>query len=205
MTATDTFRLHWTTPAAWADAVARDPVALLCDHAHCEMKAAASAMALLRKNGDRPGLSRRVAPLVKEEVDHMHRVLRELDARGATLTPDLPSPYARGLAKGAGAGRTSGAEDGYLDALVVSALIEMRSHERFELLAECEALMDLRGFYVSLGEAEERHGELFVTLAVEAFGEERVGVRFGEVAAVEAEVISGLACEPRVHSGVVGL
>ncbi len=198
---TPQFSLRWTTPASWAATVARDPVALLCDHAHCEMKAAASAMALLRKNGDRPGLARRVAPLIKEEVDHMQRVLRELEARDAALTPDLPSPYARGLAKSAGARRRSGAKEGYLDALIVSALIEMRSHERFVLLGACEALGDLHPLYAALGDAEERHGELFVELAVEAFGASRAHARFDEVATAEGEVIAALACEPRIHSG----
>jgi len=122
------------TPASWAPSVAGELGALLSDHAHCELKAAASAMTLLRRHGARAGLVARLTPLVREELDHFQRVLRELAARGESLRPDRPSPYTRGLLAAAGEPRRRA--DGYLGALLVAALIEMRSHERFTRLLE---------------------------------------------------------------------
>ena len=73
------------TPASWAPSVAGDVGALLSDHAHCELKAAASAMTLLRRHGARAGLVARLTPLVREELDHFQRVLRELAAYDALV------------------------------------------------------------------------------------------------------------------------
>ncbi|MHC5210204.1 MAG: tRNA isopentenyl-2-thiomethyl-A-37 hydroxylase MiaE [Planctomycetota bacterium] len=187
------------TPAAWADAVATDLPALLSDHAHLELKAAASALALLRRHGDRPALPERIAALVREEVEHGQRVLRELARRGEALRPDRPSPYLRGLLTAAGAPRRRA--DGYVPTLLVAALVELRSHERFERLLECPALAELSPLYRPLAEAESRHGELFLDLAREAAPEVEVQERLDALAGAEAELIAGLPFAHRIHSG----
>jgi len=193
------YELDWATPPGWADAVARQPLALLSDHAHCELKAAASAMTLIKRSSDRPGLALRLMPLVREETEHLQRVLRELDARGAGLGEDLPSPYARGLLSAA---RRGGPPDVvFLDSLLVSALIELRSHERMAALADCEALASLAPLYRSLCEAEARHGSLFLQLARESTDERCVAARWDELAALEGRLIAGLPFAPRMHSG----
>jgi tRNA-(ms[2]io[6]A)-hydroxylase len=194
------FTLASRTPAAWASAVARDVPALLSDHAHCELKAAASAMTLLRNHGQRADICQALGPLLREEAEHAQRVLRELASRGHGLQPDRPNPYTDGLISAAGRPRRR--EDGLLDSLLVAALIEMRSHERFERLAECDELAELRTLYASLGEAEARHGELFLDLAGEAAEPARVEARFTELAEAEASVIGRLPFGHRVHSGL---
>ncbi|MCB9898802.1 MAG: hypothetical protein H6825_12425 [Planctomycetes bacterium] len=142
-------------------------------------------------------------PLVREETEHLHRVLRELDARGGGIGFDLPNPYASGLLSHA---RSSGRDGrGYLDALLVSALIEMRSHERFVRLRACAATRPLHRLYDALGEAEARHGTLFLALALEAHDEGSVRERFDELARVESALLDGLDPGPRVHSGWRGL
>lgn len=193
------FALASCTPDDWAQAVAAGVPALLSDHAHLELKAAASAMTQLRRHAERPGLARRLAPLIREEVEHLQRVLRELDARGAPLLPDSASPYAEGLLAAAGAPRRRA--DGYLDSLLVSALIEQRSHERFERLLACPALSDLAPLYRSLAEAEERHGRLFLELALEVAPQRAAEQRWSELAAAEAELIARLPFASRIHSG----
>jgi tRNA-(ms[2]io[6]A)-hydroxylase len=187
------------TPAAWADAVATDLPALLSDHAHLELKAAASALALLRRHATRPGLADRIAPLVREEVDHCQRVLRELSQRGESLRPDRPGPYVRGLLAAAGAPRRR--RDGYLPSLLVAALVELRSHERFERMLECAALADLWPLYRALAEAEARHGDLFIELALEAAPEGEVYERLATLAEAEAALIGRLPFAHRIHSG----
>jgi len=194
------FTLASRTPAGWARAVAQDVPALLSDHAHCELKAAASAMTLLRNHGQRPDLCDLLGPLLREEAEHGQRVLRELTSRGHGLLPDRPNPYMDGLISAAGHPRRR--EDGLLDSLLVAALIEMRSHERFERLAECEALADLRPLYASLAEAEARHGELFLQLAAEAAPTPGLAARFAELAETEAALIERVPFGFRVHSGM---
>ncbi len=199
-------RLASRTPDAWAEHAAEDVVALLSDHAHCELKAAANAMTMLKRNPDRPGLALRLAPLLREECDHLQRVLRELDARGAVLGQDTPNPWAAGLHAAARAlPPVRLPHAGFLDVALVSALIELRSHERFERLAACAALADLAPFYRGLCEAEARHGELFTDVAKEAFPEALVEERFAALAREEAALLERLPPGPRVHSGVAGL
>jgi tRNA 2-(methylsulfanyl)-N6-isopentenyladenosine37 hydroxylase len=193
------FALASRTPASWAPAVARDLHALLSDHAHCELKAAASALSLVKRQSGRLALVQRLLPLVREEVDHAQRVLRELESRGWELRPDSASPYMTGLLAAAGAPRRRGA--GLVDSLLVSALIEARSHERFERLLECEAMAALAPLYRLLAEAEQRHGSLFLELACSAAPLDEVAGRHAELAAAEAALLAGLPCEPRVHSG----
>jgi tRNA 2-(methylsulfanyl)-N6-isopentenyladenosine37 hydroxylase len=199
MAAAAPFALASRTPATWAPSAARDLQALLSDHAHCELKAAASAMTLLKRQAARPGLALRLAPLIREEAEHLQRVLCELAGRGWPLLPDGPSPYMRGLLAAAGAPRRR--EEGYVDGLLVSALIEQRSHERFERLLECPALAELEPLYRPLAEAEARHGALFVDLACEAVPCEVAARRHAELAAAEAALIAGLPAGPRIHSG----
>jgi len=195
-------RLCSTTPDGWAEVVAGDPLALLSDHAHCELKAAASAMTMLKQNPERPGLALRLAPLIKEESEHLHRVLREIEVRGGELKADLPNPYAEGLRRIARETRPGPPRgSGFLDVVLVSALIEMRSHERFERLAECAALAGLDGLYRGLGEAEARHGVLFADIARTSFPEGEVVARFAELALREAELLETLPTGPRIHSG----
>jgi tRNA-(ms[2]io[6]A)-hydroxylase len=199
-------RLQGVTPAAWAEQLARDQLALLSDHAHCELKAAASAMTMLKQNPARPGLALRLAPLIKEESEHLHRVLRALDARGAGLADDRPNPYVAGLQRFARESRPAPPRgSGFLDTLLVSALIELRSHERFERLAECAQLAELHALYRGLGEAEARHGALFSDLAFESFPADVVLERFGQLAAEEFALLERLEAGPRVHSGHGGL
>ncbi len=193
------FKLASRTPPTWAPAAARDLHALLSDHAHCELKAAASGLSLLKRQPVGAGHVPRLLALVREEVEHAQRVLRELEVRGWSLLPDSRSPYMTGLLAAAGAPRKR--QDGYVDAMLVSALIEARSHERFERLLECAELTELAPLYRVLAEAEARHGALFVELACAAAPREAVRVRHAELAAAEALLIAELPCAPRVHSG----
>jgi tRNA-(ms[2]io[6]A)-hydroxylase len=192
-------RLARRTPATWAPCAAVDLPALLSDHAHCELKAAASAMSLLRHHAGRPGLVAALAPLVREEFDHFQRVLRELERRGEALRPDRPSPYASGLLAAAGAPRRRA--DGCLRSLLVAALVELRSHERFVALLECPAAASLYALLAPLAEAEARHGETFLELACGVAPRPEVEAVFHALAQAEADVLDRAPPGPRVHSG----
>jgi tRNA-(ms[2]io[6]A)-hydroxylase len=199
--------LAYTTDAAWARAVGAHPVELLCDHAHCELGAAASAQALIHRHARDTGLVERMGALAAEELAHFRQVHGLIAERGGRLEPGLPNPYVEGLLKAAK--RSSGPwlsamgerDAGLLDRLLVSGLVEARSHERFGLLAEHLEDAELRALYAELGPSEHGHAHLFPKLASERFDADRVERRAAELVALEGELVAGLPFAPRMHSG----
>lgn len=192
--------LRWTTPPEWADRAAADPLALLSDHAHCELRAAASAQGLITHNPERPELVDALARLAVEELQHFRRVVRLLRELGGELARADASPYMERLIGGALATR----ESILLDRLCVAALVEARSRERFRLLAERAEDPRLRALYRELEPSEEGHAALFEGLAEAAFGE-RARPRLERLGALEGRVAAALPFAPRMHSGVLGL
>ncbi|WP_373047043.1 tRNA-(ms[2]io[6]A)-hydroxylase [Vulgatibacter sp.] len=187
--------LRSRTDPRWLElAVARfDEV--LVDHAHCEKKAAASAMWLVSAYPDHDVLIKRCARLAHEELRHFRQVYDLISARGLVLGKDEGDPYAKELLSHV---RTTLAER-RTDRLLVSALIEARSCERLELLGEGLPDEELRHFYRRLARAEAGHYTLFVDLA-ELYDEPaRVQARLAELAEVEAQLVARLPIQPRIH------
>lgn len=190
--------LEWATPPEWVERVQRDLPALLSDHAHCELKAAATAQALVAKNtGDRT-LVEQLSLMAAEELDHFQRVIAALYARGATLGPQEPSPYAQGLRSRSAATRSSL----LLDRLLLAQLIEARSLERFQLLAEHLADRELAALYRDLTASEAGHRALFGRLARRLFPAPDVERRQAWLWTLEGEILSALPFAHRVHSGL---
>jgi tRNA-(ms[2]io[6]A)-hydroxylase len=196
-----------TTPASWAAAVLADPLLLLVDHAHCELGAAASAQALIRRFPFDHELAERMGALAQEELAHFRVVLRVIDERGGRLLPTEPNPYVLGLDAAARRSRGTGPE--LLDRLLLSALVEARSCERFELLATAAASSSEHGdgdpalarLYADLAPSERGHMLLFPELARARFGASAVRARLAILQAAEAEVLARLPLCPRIHSG----
>ncbi|MFT5051706.1 MAG: tRNA-(ms[2]io[6]A)-hydroxylase [Chlamydiales bacterium] len=186
------------TPPEWVERVAVDPIALLSDHAHCELKAAASAQALIAKNPGRTNMLRDLSAVAQEEMEHFTRVVDLLVERGGTLGKQLKSPYADGLLKQAR--RMS--VDPLLERLLTAALIEARSLERFHLLATGLRDEGLAQLYRDLLPSEAAHQGLFLRLAREAFPAEIVAEAHGRLRRLEAEVASALPFAYQVHSGL---
>jgi tRNA-(ms[2]io[6]A)-hydroxylase len=192
------------TDPAWADAAQADLAALLSDHAHCELKAAQSALSLLaRFGGELPQLIEPLTALAKEETEHFHEVQQKLSALGGTLSRPRTDNYVRELQAAA---REERREDGdeqtvpaLLDRLLVCALIEGRSCERFRLLAERLSDPSLRGFYRELMASEAKHFRLFCSLAEQSFGAEATRARFVTLAEREAKIASKLPLGPQIH------
>ncbi len=189
--------LGWRTPPEWVARVERDSLALLSDHAHCELKAAASAQALIARNVGSTRLVRALAEISIEELEHFERVLGELERRGGVLQRTSTSPYAEGLLQASAVDRG----DALLDRLLVASLIEARSFERFQLLAAHLADRELVALYESLLASESRHRALFVRLARELFPSAVVEQRAGELCEREARLMAGLPFAYRMHSG----
>jgi tRNA 2-(methylsulfanyl)-N6-isopentenyladenosine37 hydroxylase len=148
------------TPDAWFDAALNDLRTLLIDHANCEKKAAGTALSLLYRYVDKPKLLRRMSRLAREELRHYEQVLAMMDSLGLEYGHLTPSRYAGGMRASI---RTS--EPGRLiDTLIVGAVVEARSCERFAGLAE-RVGGRLGSFYGRLLESESRHAFHYLDLA----------------------------------------
>lgn len=183
----------------WVAAACADLGTLLVDHAHCEKRAASTAVRYLFKYPDWPALVGAMSRLAREELVHFERVLKELEARGLPFRGLASANYAAELFARA---RSEDARARKVDELLCCALIEARSHERFVRLGAALPPGEARlaKFYGELAEAEARHGEIYVELAVEAAGAP-VARRLEELAAAEAEIVARPGQPTRMHAG----
>ena len=191
------FPLDTVTSAAWVAEAERDPIALLNDHAHCELKAAASAHALIAKNHDHHELARALTEVVIAEMEHFAIVLQELESRGGKLGEQTENAYASGLHKGSSKTRF----DLVLDRLVLAHLIEARSLERFHLLSLHATDERLRALFAELLPSEAAHQGMYSKFAREIYGRKVADKRIAELRALEGQVMNGLPPGPTVHSG----
>jgi tRNA 2-(methylsulfanyl)-N6-isopentenyladenosine37 hydroxylase len=188
--------LKSSTAPWWLDAVEENLQELLLDHAHCEKKAAATAMNLIFAYVDKVELVRELADIVDEELTHFRQVLGVLESRGIRFRRLTPSSYGRqlnDLARKLEPGRA-------VDRLIVAGLIEAWSCERFALLKERLRDRELAGFYAALYESEARHHATYVRLAMLFDKPEAVSRRLDELAAAEAEIIDRGDPLARMHS-----
>ncbi|MEL6949738.1 MAG: tRNA isopentenyl-2-thiomethyl-A-37 hydroxylase MiaE [Pseudomonadota bacterium] len=147
----------------WADALAADLETLLIDHANCELKAAASALALMHRYPERVNLIHRMSRLAREELRHYEQVQQRMQAHGIAMRHLSASGYAAGL-------KAVALRDEPLrlvDTLIIGGLIEARSCERFALIAP-RLPESLARFYRGLLASEARHFEHYLALARDA-------------------------------------
>ncbi|HEX7553807.1 MAG TPA: tRNA isopentenyl-2-thiomethyl-A-37 hydroxylase MiaE [Geothrix sp.] len=188
--------LRAETPAAWAVMALQDPAALLSDHAHCEKKAALTALTLSQAFADTPRASVLLARLAEEELNHYRRVLEALQGFGWALQPDAGNAYAQALHKQAA--------KGLLDRLLMAALIEARSCERLWLLEQAgRAHAELGSaswlaFLLELERCEAGHALAYRSLAEERFGA-AARPRLEWWLDREAEIIQNLPWRSAVH------
>lgn len=184
------------TSQAWIDQALANLDQVLLDHSHCERKAAGIAIKLMfLYPGDRP-LVEALTDIAQEELSHFKQVNQWLERLGIPLRPLAAGPYGARLRKQV---RPNDPER-KLDLLLVSALIEARSHERLGLLGEHCPNAELGRFYRSLMASEARHYGVYWVLANNEFGSEVVTPRLEELATVESEILATLHPAPRVHS-----
>lgn len=206
--------LRSRTSAAWAHAALADPLALLDDHAHLERKAASNALALLTRwpqsttgaAGDSTSLAARwskvLAAVAKDESEHLVLVVKILGRRGGVLGRVHANPYAAGLHALVRRGRGA---DELVDRLLVCALIEARSCERFERLAEVAEDDELRRLYRGLLASERGHYRIFLDLAYAIPGADEVEARWAGLLDEEARVLAAQPPGARMHAGDPGL
>jgi tRNA 2-(methylsulfanyl)-N6-isopentenyladenosine37 hydroxylase len=196
------------TDARWIERAIGDLDAVLVDHAHCEMKAASNALSLAARSAAFPGVVRALVALAEEELSHFRRVLDELDRRGIALGHPPVDPYAVDLRKAASTTARAerwraGGAAWLVERLLVGALIEARSCERFRLLADALRVRgdgELAGFYEELFACEARHFRLLVDLAIDVAGDgDSVRARLGEISRSEGEIVRRLDGAAAIH------
>lgn len=185
------------TDPRWIDAALCDLDKVLVDHLHCELKAASNATALVARYPTHPRLVRELSELAREELLHVGQVFEQLEKRGVKAHPPDKDEYALALRRAST--RDGGAHAGLLDRLLVGALIEARSCERFSLLKEHAPTAELRAWYEDLFASEARHHRLFASLAEDVVGFEAARARYAVLAEREATLVGSLPFGPRVH------
>ena len=188
--------LKLATDPRWVDIAQKDIGEILTDHAYCEQKAASQCISLIVGYPEKEKLVEMLTPVVAEEWSHFERVLEELKKRNLKFGKQRKDDYVvklRGLMR-------MGSKKQLLDHLLVMALIEARSCERFKLLWKNIADEGLQKFYYELMVSEAGHYTNFIELANEYFPEEEVKERLDEMLAAEAEIIGTMEWRPdRVH------
>jgi tRNA-(ms[2]io[6]A)-hydroxylase len=184
------------TDAAWAAEAMHDVDTVLVDHAHCELKAASNALSLAARYFADAEIVRELTEVAREEIDHFQRVVAMLAARNVSLGPPPVDSYAADLRRATHGIARDARLHALVDRLLVAALIEARSCERFQLLAEAAQNVDaqLHVLWSELLASEARHYRTFVDLAVRVAGGDRACVvdRLDRLAEVEGAIVSAL-------------
>lgn len=184
-----------TSSLQWVDCVLENFNDFLRDHAACERKASATGLNLALKYSEHSKLVDCMLSLAREELQHYHQVVRLLIQRKESIRCDEKDPYVNRLLKHVRTGK----REHFLDRLLVFGLVERRGHERFSLVAKYLKDDQLKPFYSRLSQAEERHFEIFETLAFEYFDSEEVTQRAKELNYLEAEILDTSKIRPAVH------
>ena len=190
--------LQAETPEAWLSEAERRVPEMLLDHANCELKAASTALGFLYRYPDRSALAQRMSRLAREELRHFEQVRSIMDDMGIAFERLSASRYAGQLRDAARA------DEPYklLDLLLIGALIEARSCERFARIAP-RLPTKLGKFYNGLLMSEARHFEHYIAFARSECGvaETEVDARLAELKQLEAALIVEPDATFRFHSG----
>ncbi len=194
-----TLGLELPTDPRWVDIAGMNIGEILIDHAWCEQKAASSCISLIVMYTDKAKLVEVLTPVVAEEWGHFQRVLNELRKRNIRLGRQRKDEYVNQLRTRLR--RSIGDQnEQMMDNLLINALIEARSCERFKLLSEHIADEGLQKFYRELMISEAGHYRNFIDLAETYLPASRVRERWKEFLAVEADIMANLAVRgDRMH------
>jgi len=182
--------LQLPTDPRWVDLASISLEEILTDHAWCEQKAATSCISLVQRYSDKEDIVAELMPIVTEEWGHFRQVVHELKKRNLTLGKQRKDEYVNALI---GFVQKGGSEEGsMLDQLLICALIEARSCERFKRLSEGLDDEYLRQFYRRFMESEAGHYRTFIDLARKYVSEETVWKRWQEWLDFEANLMQEL-------------
>ena len=193
-----TLGLELPTDPRWANIAEKNMEEILVDHAYCEQKAASSCISLIIQYPEKEELVSMLTPVVAEEWSHFERVMEELRKRGYALGFQRKDEYVVALNKVIKKGGNR--EQQLLEKLLMNALIEARSCERFRILWKNIPDKGLSSFYYELMISEAGHYKNFLQLANLYLPTEEVSARWYELLQQEAEIMKNLAVRgDRMH------
>ena len=187
--------LKCKTNNEWIKNAKENLLDVIMDHAHCEKKAAVTGMNLINNYPEKTDLAFEMADLIEEEIDHFRSVVKILEERGEKLNEDQGDDYAKKLFNQL---RKTQPER-FLDHLLVAGIVEARSCERLQILADNLDDQKLKAFYTELVKSEAGHYMAFVKLAKNYFDENVVKARLDELTDFEAEIVKKLSNKPAMH------
>ncbi|HVS91934.1 MAG TPA: tRNA-(ms[2]io[6]A)-hydroxylase [Mucilaginibacter sp.] len=191
-------KLHLPTDPLWVKNVVESNIEeILTDHAFCEQKAASNAITLIVQNPELSELVQEMAALVQEEMDHFKRVHDIILERGYVLGRERKDDYVNELRKFLAPGGSNEAR--LLDRLLLSAMIEARSCERFKVMSEHINDEQLSAFYHELMVSEATHYSTFIRLAKKYCSNLDVDKRWKEFLEYEAGVIKNYGKNETIH------
>jgi tRNA 2-(methylsulfanyl)-N6-isopentenyladenosine37 hydroxylase len=190
--------LQLPTDPRWVNLAEISMQHILSDHAYCEQKAATQGISLIQRYPHLPELVETISPLVTEEWGHFRLVLAELKRRNLSLGKQRKDEYVNGLLANMQKG---GSQEGVLlDRLLIFAMIEARSCERFRLLANGLEDERMQKFYFMFMESEAGHYRTFLDLAKTYIAEDKVKARWQYWLQTEVEVLKSLEVRgDRIH------
>ena len=188
------------TPDAWVQSALQHQALLLLDHANCEKKAASTALTLMYRYVGDFEMMHKMSRLAREELRHYEQVMAIMETRGIAYEQITPCRYASELRKPV---RTHEPAR-FIDTLIVGAIIEARSCERFAKVAP-HLDEELQKFYLSLLKSEARHYEDYLYLARKAAGGGSIDDRIEVFLQLEKSLIESPDTEFRFHSGVLAV
>ena len=182
--------LKLPTDPRWVNLAEKDIEDILTDHAYCEQKATTFCISLIQQYPEKTELVKKLAPIVTEEWGHFRLVMLELEKRKMQLGRQRKDEYVNKLMKFEKKGGSR--DDRLLEKLLICALIEARSCERFRLLSLHMKEEEMKTFYHKFMVSEAGHYRLFIDLAKEYFEEDRVKNRWKEYLEHEATILDQL-------------
>jgi tRNA-(ms[2]io[6]A)-hydroxylase len=190
--------LELPTDPRWVNIAEKNIEEILVDHAYCEQKAASSCISLIVTYPEKEKVVEMLTPIVAEEWGHFERVMEELRKRGYKLGFPRKDEYVERLQKIIKKGGNR--EQQLVEKLLINALIEARSCERFRLLWKEIGDAELSKFYYELMVSEAGHYKNFLALAKEFMDPELVEIRWREILSQESEIIKNLDVRgDRIH------
>ncbi|TAH19325.1 MAG: tRNA-(ms[2]io[6]A)-hydroxylase [Cytophagales bacterium] len=182
--------LKLPTDPRWANLAEKNIADILIDHAYCEQKAATMGISLIVEYCEKTALVETISPIVAEEWAHFEQVLAEMKKRNIKLGKARKDEYVNQLMTHQIKGNS--ADVRLLDKLIICALIEARSCERFKMLWQNHQDEGLRNFYYDFMVSEAGHYTTFTNLARVYFSKEQFDKRWQEFLVIEAQIINGL-------------
>jgi|MGYP003684124027 tRNA-(ms[2]io[6]A)-hydroxylase len=190
-------RLKLPTDPRWVDIAEKNINEILTDHAYCEQKAASSAISFIVQYPEYPELVDAMAALAKEEMEHFEMVHDQIKKRGYDLGRERKDNYVAELRKFFKGGDR---KRQLVDSLLLAAMIEARSCERFRVLSEGLVEPELKAFYAELMKSEAMHYTMFLSFARDIGGEILdVDKKWSDFLDYEAEVIQQFGAKEEIH------